>query len=188
MPIREEVVSVFLVVGLSILGFVSLPSSTLAEHFVHPTKGYTLDYPDKWNVDWKLIGFNGPLVLTTFPAGGYHHSGLLPAGGIEINIQVFRVSAVDENKLLLVGGPETATNVTRSVQVINHRDVSRADYDLHFTDSVTYPATELVVHVNEKVFKILIMYERSPLDPKDRAIGEAALVEIVASVSTGTAK
>ncbi|MFI5398394.1 MAG: hypothetical protein ACHQ9S_22910 [Candidatus Binatia bacterium] len=153
---------------------------------MHPKLGYSLDYPDSWNVDWTLIGYDGPLEITNFPAGGYLHGGLLPPGGIDINVQLFP-GTMDENDLL-VRGAAAAGNVTRSVQAINHRGVLRADYDFHFTDSVTYRGTSFVVHVGDKLFTILVSYEHTPPSEQDKATGEAALSQIVTSLATGAGR
>jgi hypothetical protein len=176
----------FRVFASVVLLLLSVPQVTSAAHFVHPKAGYSLDYPDGWNVNRQMIDYDGPLVLTTFPAGGYIHSGFLPPGGIDINVQVFP-STTDQDLVLMRGSGATATNVTRSVQDINHRRVLRADYDSHSMPPATYRTTSACVRVKDKLFTILIQYEHTPPGSRDTARGEAALAQIVSSLSTAIA-
>jgi hypothetical protein len=163
-----------------------LPQLAAAAHFVHPKAGYSLDYPEGWNVDWQLIGVDGPLELTTFSAGGYIHSGFLPPGGVDINVATFPSTTPED--VLLLRGSTSATDLTRSVQEIGHRRVLRADYDDHSMSPAGYRITSTCVRIDDKLFTILIRYEHTPPDPRETAHGEAALAQIISSLSTETTK
>jgi hypothetical protein len=175
----------------ALLLLLSVPQISGASHFVYAKKGYSLDYPDGWNVDRKLLDVDGPLELTSFPAGGYIHSGFLPPGGIDINVQV--LPATTDEELVLMRGAASVTNLTRSVHDIHGRRVLRADYDHDMSGGASdratiYRTTSTCVRVEDKLFTILIQYAHTPPDPAETARAEAALAQIVSSLSTATTK
>ena len=156
--------------------------SVLAAHVTVPKAGFSLDYPDPWQVNTHILALDGPLFLTNFPPGEYRHGGHLPPGGIEINVLALPATE-DEDRILVPGVPASSSKVTKSTQTIATRPVRRADFDFHFDDRTTYPATSLVVRMPAKVFRILVTYEHVP-SAQDKAGVEAALSQIVSSLST----
>jgi hypothetical protein len=162
---------------------VLLSRFAFAAHFVDPKKHWSLNYPDSWHIQQALLDAGGPLVLTTFPSGKYLHGGLLPPGAMEVNIRDFPAST-DENAIIISSPPDGVSNVRRSVEVIGGRGVLRADYDWTDDQVAKWHVTSVAVRVGGRLFLILLTYERRQPSPKETAIGEQALSQIVSSLST----
>jgi hypothetical protein len=154
----------------------------VAMHFEHPKLRYALDYPDSWTVDEDMLAVDGPLFLMSFSQSARQTGGLLPSGGMEIEVTVF--PAGTDETLLLVPNQRAAKSAVKSVQTIGHRGVLRADYDLPFTDRNTYRATSMALRLDNKLFMILLMYEKDPPNADQQSLGEAALERVVSTLAT----
>lgn len=175
---------VFLAACCVFVTFVSRPDGASAAHVTYEAKGYSFDYPDAWHLDEQDMVLGGPVTLMSYPKRERRHGGFLPPGGMEINVQVFS-RETDENDILVLAGD---THVHRSVQAIAHCGVLRSDFDYAFTDSVTYHGTVMLVHVSAKLFRIMLVYEHISPDAAETAMGEAALVQIISTLSTQGSK
>lgn len=149
----------------------------LAAHYDHPTKGYSIDYPDSWHRNTRFSS-EAPLTLTNFDE--YLHGGVLPPGGVEITMLALSPT-LDENVMLV---PDTqAMNVKRYTQSIEHRDVLRAEYDSE-AGRVVYHITSVCIRVGGKLFRIMIEHEHQRPDEEETAATERVLAQIIGSLKT----
>jgi hypothetical protein len=184
MQLRYFAVSLFAASAQLFLLIAGSWRAVLAAHYEHPTKGYTIEYPDSWNRNTRMSP-DEPLTLTNFPAGEYLRGGVLPPGGVEITMLALP-STMDENFLLVPY--EHTTNVKRSVRSVGHRGILRADYDLLLPGSRTQRITSVCFREKDKLFRIMVSYER-PQPHKDQIQAvDAALTEIVRSLQVKEGK
>lgn len=167
--------------ALAVATIALLPRAAVAAHFVHPTAGYALDYPDSWHVDQAMLDVQGPLFLNNFPAGQYLRGGHLPPHGIIIEVLPYP-EATDVD-MVLVPARASSSNVKRAAGGVAPLGTVRVDYDFAFDERTTYPTTSIALLAGGKLFILQMMYEQRTPTKEERDIGEAALSQIASSLS-----
>lgn len=168
------------------LDAVALVNTVYGMHFEHQKAGYALDYPDSWTIDKGMLAVDGPLFLYSFSLNDRKRGGVLPPGGMEIEVIVLPLGT-DESQAL-VPNPTVARALTRSVRVMGGVGVLRADYDFEYSEGVTYHMSAVAAKKNDRLFIIQLTYDHPQPNSTERDRGEAALTRIISGLSTVRAR
>ncbi|MEO8603077.1 MAG: hypothetical protein ABI629_10925 [bacterium] len=111
--------------------------------------------------------------------GSYLHSGPLRPHAIVVEVQAFPATTDDDQALAL---PNESTNISWSVAGQGPRSGRRVDDEFPF-QKFTYRGTSIACRTGDMLFAVKMSFEQRTPTTEERARGEAALLQIVSSLS-----
>lgn len=141
-----------------------------AKHFIHPTEGYSLDYPASW--DEVCLGSQLSLTKGT----GFQHGGILNAS--TANIIVLVLPPATDEYTYLDKLAEGSTEVVRTSRL--DPPPAQLSHTFEVAPGVSYRSTTRMIRVGGKLLVATLNYR---VGDANAAFHQLALVQITSSIT-----